>query len=153
MGGRSLFNHEAPAASAARAWIGTPYVHGASVKGVGADCLGLLRGVWRDLYGDEPEPVPVYAPDWTAGGRDTMRAAADRWLKPVDGLHSGGVVLMGIGRSGLADHCGILAGAPGGSMTLIHACNQRSFSFHGVMETTFAGVWARRSMGVWAWPQ
>ena len=30
-----------------RAWIGTPYRHQASVKGVGCDCLGLLRGIWR----------------------------------------------------------------------------------------------------------
>ena len=31
----------------ARAWIGTRYCHQASVKGVGCDCLGLVRGVWR----------------------------------------------------------------------------------------------------------
>lgn len=29
----------------ARSWIGTPYRHQASVKGVGADCIGLLRGI------------------------------------------------------------------------------------------------------------
>lgn len=29
---------------AARDWIGTPYVHQASAKGAGCDCLGLLRG-------------------------------------------------------------------------------------------------------------
>ena len=28
-------------------WIGTPYRHQASLKGVGCDCLGLVRGVWR----------------------------------------------------------------------------------------------------------
>jgi len=42
----------------ARSWIGTPYVHQASVKGVGCDCLGLLRGVWRELVGAEPEKMP-----------------------------------------------------------------------------------------------
>ena len=31
----------------ARAWIGTPYRHQASLKGIGCDCLGLLRGIWR----------------------------------------------------------------------------------------------------------
>lgn len=30
-----------------RDWIGTPYRHQASLKGVGCDCLGLVRGVWR----------------------------------------------------------------------------------------------------------
>jgi cell wall-associated NlpC family hydrolase len=29
----------------ARTWIGTPYRHQASLKGVGCDCLGLVRGV------------------------------------------------------------------------------------------------------------
>ena len=33
----------------ARSWIGTPYRHQASLKGVGCDCLGLVRGVWRAL--------------------------------------------------------------------------------------------------------
>ncbi len=42
----------------ARLWIGTPYLHQASLRGIGCDCLGLLRGVWRDLYGPEPEAPP-----------------------------------------------------------------------------------------------
>ena len=38
---------------AARHWLGTPYHHQASLRGVGCDCLGLVRGVWRDLLGEE----------------------------------------------------------------------------------------------------
>ncbi len=38
----------------ARGWLGTPYHHQASVKGVGCDCLGLIRGLWRELCGPEP---------------------------------------------------------------------------------------------------
>ena len=49
---------------AARGWIGTPYVHQASVRGAGCDCLGLLRGVWREVIGAEPETPPAYTPDW-----------------------------------------------------------------------------------------
>ncbi|MFZ2468534.1 MAG: peptidase, partial [Parvibaculum sedimenti] len=41
--------------AAARAWIGTPYRHQASCKGAGADCLGLVRGLWREFHGAEPE--------------------------------------------------------------------------------------------------
>ncbi len=63
----------AAAVAAARAWIGTPYVHQASVKGVGCDCLGLLRGVWRELRGAEPLAVPNYSPDWAeATGAETL---------------------------------------------------------------------------------
>ena len=45
--------------AAARGWIGTPYQHQASVKGAGSDCLGLLRGVWRELIGPEPTAIPA----------------------------------------------------------------------------------------------
>ena len=41
----------------ARAWIGTPYRHQASCRGAGTDCLGLLRGLWREMLGPEPEAV------------------------------------------------------------------------------------------------
>jgi hypothetical protein len=38
--------------AAARSWLGTPYAHQASLKGVGCDCLGLVRGVWREVQGE-----------------------------------------------------------------------------------------------------
>ena len=62
----------------ARAWIGTPYCHQASLKGVGCDCLGLVRGVWRVLHGAEPEAMPAYAPDWAEANGDEKLAAAAR---------------------------------------------------------------------------
>ena len=68
----------------ARSWIGTPYRHQASLKGVGCDCLGLIRGVWRALYGDEPEAVLPYTPDWAeAGKREILAETAARHLTPV----------------------------------------------------------------------
>ena len=68
----------------ARAWIGTPYRHQASVKGVGCDCLGLVRGVWRALLGPEPETAPPYARDWAeATGQETLAEAAARHLVPL----------------------------------------------------------------------
>ncbi|OZA75834.1 MAG: peptidase P60, partial [Azorhizobium sp. 39-67-5] len=53
----------------ARGWIGTPYCHRASVRGEGADCLGLGRGVWRAVIGPEPAALPAYAPDWAEATR------------------------------------------------------------------------------------
>jgi NlpC/P60 family putative phage cell wall peptidase len=65
----------------ARSWLGTPYRHQASVKGVGADCLGLVRGVWRDVVGGEMEAPPAYSADWAeVGGREMLLEAAERWL-------------------------------------------------------------------------
>ena len=56
--------------AAARGWIGTPYRHQASLKGVGCDCLGLVRGVWREVVGPEPEPLRPYAQEWPLASPD-----------------------------------------------------------------------------------
>ena len=69
----------------ARDWIGTPYRHQASLKGVGCDCLGLVRGVWRGVIGAEPERAPAYAPDWAeAGGVEALADAAARHLVAIE---------------------------------------------------------------------
>ncbi len=81
----------------AASWLGTPYRHQASLKGVGCDCLGLLRGVWRAFRGDEPEAMPAYSPDWAeAMGQETLAAAAARHLVaiPVTEAGAGDVLLF-----------------------------------------------------------
>jgi len=81
----------------ARRWIGTPYVHQASLLGAGTDCLGLVRGVWRALLGPEPEAPPPYTPDWAeAQGRETLLEAAGRWLVPIDAAQYRKVVTLGL---------------------------------------------------------
>ena len=95
----------------ARSWIGTPYRHQASLKGVGCDCLGLLRGVWRAVIGDEPELPPPYAPDWAeAHGAETLRDAARRHLIAIDvNAFAPGDVLLFRWRIHLpAKHCAIV---------------------------------------------
>lgn len=68
----------------ARRWIGTPYVHQASRIGAGCDCLGLIRGIWREHHGCEPELPPPYSADWgECGGRELLHQAALRHLLPV----------------------------------------------------------------------
>jgi NlpC/P60 family putative phage cell wall peptidase len=106
--------------SAARGWIGTPYRHQASLKGVGADCLGLVRGVWREVMGDEPEAPPAYQPGWAEeGGLEAMAEAARRHLTEVPYTeYLPGDVLLFRWRPHLpAKHAGIACG--GGHM--IHA--------------------------------
>jgi len=94
-------------------WIGTPYRHQASRKGVGCDCLGLVRGVWRAFLGDEPERLAAYTPDWAeASGAETLADAGRRHLHEIavrDAL--AGDVILFRWRAGLpAKHAGILAG-------------------------------------------
>jgi NlpC/P60 family putative phage cell wall peptidase len=131
----------AAAAQIARTWIGTPYVHQASMQGAGCDCLGLLRGVWRTLYGREPAPIPPYSPDWSeAGGREDLMAAADRWLvrKSLHDQAAGDVLLFRMRTGAVAKHLGIAADI-GAQASFIHA-----YSGHGVLESPLSEPWARK---------
>lgn len=112
---------------AARAWIGTPYRHQASLKGFGCDCLGLVRGVWRELYGFEPEPVPPYRPDWAeTGGRETLLEAARRHLVELapGAPAPGDVLLFRVSPDACIKHAAIVsigAGFGVGEARMIHA--------------------------------
>ncbi|MEM7330322.1 MAG: NlpC/P60 family protein [Pseudomonadota bacterium] len=139
-----MTRHEIVAAT--RTWIGTPYRHQASRKGVGADCLGLLRGVWRDLIGPEPEHMPPYTPNWAeAMKRETLLDAAQRHLVelPIGQARCGDVLLFRLGLGHPAKHCGILA-APD---RLIHAYWGRS-----VCETRLVPWWRRRRAAAFQFP-
>jgi len=141
---------EHPVVSAARRWIGTPYRHQASLRGAGADCLGLLRGVWRELYGPEPEMVPAYTQDWSEpSGREEVFAAASRWLQVQVGtvLEPGDVLLFRMRAGSVAKHLGIV-GDLGACPTFIHA-----YSRHGVIETALSSPWAGRIAARFAFPQ
>lgn len=98
----------------ARIWIGTPYVHQAATKDAGCDCLGLVRGVWREVMGTEPETPPPYTRDWAErSGQETLKEAARRHMDPVgiDRAGAGDVLLFAF-KSGLpAKHCAILTTA------------------------------------------
>ena len=66
----------------ARSWLGTPYHDQASLRGVGCDCLGLARGVWRDVVGPEPFPIPPYSRDWGETGPREVLADGARAMMP-----------------------------------------------------------------------
>lgn len=96
--------------AAARGWIGTPYRHQASLRGIGADCLGLVRGVWRELLGDEPEAPPAYGASWTAAGAGEILAEAARRhmldIPPAE-YRAGDLLLFRWRRDLPARHAGI----------------------------------------------
>ena len=131
----------------ARSWLGTPYRHQASVKGAGADCLGLIRGVWRGLYGAEPEAAPAYTADWTEVSRDEqLWRAADKWLTRAEGASPGDVLLFRMARTAPAKHLAIRSG-----MTpdrIIHAYSGRS-----VIESPLTGAWRRRIVATFRFPE
>ena len=98
--------------TAARGWIGTPYVHQQSVRGAGCDCLGLLRGVWREVRGPEPEAVPAYSMDWSEPqGDEVLWRAALRHLTPkaLTDAATGDVLLFRMREGSVAKHVGLQA--------------------------------------------
>lgn len=127
--------------AATRRWLGTPYRHLASTCGAGCDCLGLLRGVWRDLYGAEPVAVPPYRADGGAPGEEdgALRLAAERFLLAETGaLAAGQVVLFALGGRVEPRHCGITISAG----RFIHAQEHL-----GVVEANLTAAWLRRMRG------
>ncbi|MFK0331692.1 NlpC/P60 family protein [Rhizobium sp. NPDC090275] len=132
----------------AEGWIGTPYRHQASLKGVGCDCLGLIRGIWRELYGTEPERPPPYAPDWAErGGGDRLMEAALRHFGPPLPLveaRPGDVLLFRWRPQLAAKHAGILSG----ERQFIHAYEQAA-----VVTSPLVPSWRRRISGVFRFPE
>ncbi|RMH53206.1 MAG: peptidase [Alphaproteobacteria bacterium] len=133
----------------ARSWIGTPYLHQASCRGAGTDCLGLLRGIWRTLYGSEPEAVPPYTADWCEPtGREALLEGAGRHLRRIapEQKAPGDVLVFRMLDRGPAKHVGILARRDD-IETVIHA-----YSGRAVCESPLGAAWRRRIAGVFRFP-
>lgn len=130
----------ARAVEIARGWIGTPYLHQGSRLGAGCDCLGLLRAIWRELYGCEPDGVPIYTPDWgEAGQNEQFLQGLQAQMCVSHGTERPGDVLLFRMRAGaVAKHLGIAAEVGCGA-SFIHA-----YSGHGVIESPLSQPWRRR---------
>ncbi|MEL6872237.1 MAG: NlpC/P60 family protein [Pseudomonadota bacterium] len=132
--------------ASARGWLGTPYHHQASRRGVGVDCLGLIRGVWRETYSTEAEVPPAYTRDWAeARGEDTLLDAAGRHMtRRTDDAREAGDVVIFRYRAGVpAKHVGILTGP----RHFIHAMEGVPVS-----EVALCNWWQRRIAGVFTFP-
>lgn len=131
----------------ALSWVGTPYRHQASRKGVGCDCIGLVLGLWRALYGQPPELPGPYSSDWAeATGEERLLAGIRRHFveKPLDHI-SAGDLLVFRWRSHLpAKHAGVLVEKGG----FVHA-----YEGMAVTLSPLAPQWRRRIAGVFAFPE
>lgn len=138
------------AVAVARRWIGTPYRHQASTEGVGTDCLGLLRGVWREVYGFEPEVAPPYTADWSeTSRREALLEAAARNMTqmPSRQMATGDVLLFRMRTRAVAKHIGIFCHDRRGAPGFVHA-----YSGKGVVETPLSAAWAAKVAAVFRLP-
>jgi NlpC/P60 family putative phage cell wall peptidase len=130
----------------ARRWKGTPYHHQASLFGVGCDCLGLVRGVYRDATGTEPAKPPPYNPSWAEiSSKDDLLDAAFKYLvnDPNKTLIPGNVAVFKMFPRSASKHCGIISY----NGMMIH-----SYDPHGVVETTLNQDWIDKIKAVFKFP-
>lgn len=130
----------------AMTWVGTPYRHQGSLRGVGCDCLGLVRGIWRAVYGEEPETPGPYTPDWAeSGGGDPLIEAAQRNCieKPPGRGAAGDLLVFRWRPHHAAKHLGIL---------LPHDAFVHAYEGHAVMVSPLIPQWRRRMAGIFAFP-
>lgn len=133
--------------AAARSWLGTPYHDQASLRGVGSDCLGLARGVWRAVVGPEPFPIPPYSRDWgETGPREVLAEGARRMIPEIAPADAGpgALVLFRMDSRAIAKHVGILTGPD----SFLHAYERL-----GVIEGPLTQPWRRSIAFAFLFPQ
>ncbi|GGC16525.1 peptidase [Marivita lacus] len=149
--------------AAARSWLGTPYHDQASLRGVGCDCLGLVRGVWREVVGPEPFPIPSYSRDLgLVAGREGINRSSGAMeggqgpIGLVDGARRmmieiasfdadpGALVLFRMRPRATPKHVGILTTPD----TFLHAHERL-----GVIEEPLTQSWRRRIAYAFLFPQ
>ena len=132
--------------TSARRWIGTPYHHQASCRGIGTDCLGLIRGIWRDLYGFEPEAPPPYTRDWAeVSAKHALIDAARRHLieRALGETEAGDVAVFRYRRGLPAKHVALFTSPH----SMIHAVESARVS-----EVRLNDWWRRRMVAVFSFP-
>ena len=129
----------------ARDWLETPYRHQFAKKGLGCDCLGLVRGVFEDVYGYSPENPPPYSPSWgEVGPKEHLLEAAARHLVPVKEAKNASVLVFRMKPTMTAKHCAILTDEG----TIIHAY----ISPRKVVEHSLTPWWEKKIAGVFDFP-
>jgi NlpC/P60 family putative phage cell wall peptidase len=133
--------------ASARSWLGTPYHDQASVRGIGCDCLGLARGVWREVVGLEPMPIPPYRRDWgEVGPREVLAEGARACMIEIEPsqVGSGALLLFRMAPRAIANHVGIMTS----ESRFIHAYERL-----GVIEEPLTPAWRRRIAFAFLFPR
>lgn len=123
----------------AREWIDTPFHHQASVKGVGCDCAGMVKGVWREL-GNDVSGVPADYPR-TPSNNQLIRIL-EQYLDRSSTMMPGDVLVFTLLNE--PQHIGIMTD----SNAVIHAYQP----FNKVAEHRLDAKWQRRITACFSFP-
>lgn len=139
--------HRANIINVTRSWIGTPYHHQQAVKNIGCDCLGLVRGIYVELYNKPVQAITPYSKDWAEqSGEETLINAAKLHLKQatISTMQPGDVIIFRFRKWMVAKHTAILT-APD---KMIHAIEGAK------VEEVHLGKWWRRHIAsVFSFPE
>ena len=137
----------------AREWLGTRWHHQGAMKGVGTDCMGLVRGVSARLGLMSPDIMQTEAALPFAGyGRTPfegrLESACAIFFTPITAAEArpGDMVLLAFDT--VPHHVGLLGDYPAGGFSLIHAY----MPSRKVIESRLDEVWQKRVVSYWRIP-
>lgn len=142
----SINEHRENIIKITKSWIGTPYHHQESLKHVGCDCLGLVRGVFEELSQKKTAPIRPYTKDWAEQNKqETLIEAANEHLLNValQERQVGDVLIFRFRKWMIAKHTAILT-APD---KMVHAIEGAK-----VEEVHFNNWWQRHLAAVFSFP-
>lgn len=123
----------------ARAWLGTPYMHGQAVKGLGCDCTGLIVGVLLELGLIDARPLMDAQPRIPPAGYLTERLLRCCAETDLDRRLPGDLLLFRVG--GVEQHAAIYSG----QSCMIH----QLATINAVAEHSISPGWQERLVGVY----
>lgn len=134
----------------ARTWIGTPFVHQAALKGVGCDCVGLIRGVADGLHMNYDRTLwRRFANYARLPNSRRMEEGLSLFLAPLapDEVDTGDVMFFEW-RANLPMHLAIFARGRERD-TMVHALAEAG----KVTEHGFGPPWPNRLVSCWRYPE
>jgi len=128
-------------------WMGTPFVHQAASKGFGCDCIGMVRGVGRDLDifdfdENSPEGRELLSYSLEPEPRRLIKSLNYYFFRVRAGFENGDVVLFAIQDA--PTHVAIVSDVVKG--VVIHTWR----GMGRVIETRYGDL--LRPTGVWRYP-
>lgn len=130
---------------AARTWIGTPYRHQASIKGLGCDCIGFLAEVAVQAGLITPQLRAEFPTDYSrqpSAGELRRLTSRHLCLVPFDQRTPGDIVLMRFAEE--PQHLGMLTARD--PDYVIHCAEK------GVIEHRIDSAWRARIVRVYRFP-
>lgn len=130
----------------AKEWLGTKWQHQASLKQVACDCVGLVRGVYRELTGIDVDIAIDYPATWHLFKKEErLYNEAKRHMVEIrkDEARPGDVLVFGF-YDHPASHVGILTSPD----TFIHSYQD----IGQVIETRLDDAWKKRLRFAFSYP-